>query len=354
MSEKSHIALIGTSPINLLRAYLILQEDPQKQITFLDASHQVGGAWYTDYSPKGFEIESGCHIWSYQPEVYNYFKKKFDLPISPINPSADFIGKKIHLPYSVKNSITSYSALAKNLLTLNFKAVKGLNENPAVSFRIVGKKNEYPKLGSPMLVNALVERLKKYDNVTFQFNSRIQSISIEDEVTLQLEDAAIKADFIYLTSVSDIKFIQSREKLIQLKHERRDYDHLLIQLDQPLKKKLFYWRIMNDKVIHRVADISYQSAANEHLILIGIKEDAFNTQTKEELRQYCFEYMKSKKLVDDEFSFELLKYYQFPTYYISGDIRAKINELSPEHCYLSHSTDLIYGSYFLLKEFGAI
>ena len=111
---------------------------------------------------------------------------------------------------------------------------------------------------------------------------------------------------------------------------------------------------MNDKVIHRVADISYQSAANEHLILIGIKEDAFNTQTKEELRQYCFEYMKSKKLVDDEFSFELLKYYQFPTYYISGDIRAKINELSPEHCYLSHSTDLIYGSYFLLKEFGAI
>lgn len=354
MRQHEHIAFVGTSPINLLRAYLILKKHPNTQITFIDASDRIGGAWYTDLSVQGHEIESGCHIWSYEPKVYGFLRKEFDLPIQAIDPPAVFIGKNIHLPYSVKNSINSYTALAKRLLTFNFKGLKALSKNPAINYRVIGKKNQYPLLGSPMLINALARQLKSFPHVTFKFGSKIENIQFGDKVGIDLQDGRLEADFIYLTSVSHIQQISKEDQLIELSHERRDYDHLLIQLNKALKKKVFYWRIMNDAVIHRIADISYQTKQEEYLILIGIKEEAFNSLSKEELKNHCFNYMKSKKLVDDTFSFDILKSYQFPTYYISGEVRSAINQISPEQCYLSHSTDFIYGSYYLLKEYSAI
>ena len=47
-------------------------------------------------------------------------------------------------------------------------------------------------------------------------------------------------------------------------------------------KKMKYWRFLNDAVIHRVTDISYQTT-DENLLLIGIKGEALVDNNESEL-----------------------------------------------------------------------
>ena len=100
-----HIVFIGTGPLSLLKAYLVGQKNPAVKITLIEMGNRIGGAWYSDKSPKGYEIECGCHIWSYVPEVYDYLERELDIPLYELNPGAFFIGK-LKVPYSLKNTIT--------------------------------------------------------------------------------------------------------------------------------------------------------------------------------------------------------------------------------------------------------
>ena len=59
--------------------------------------------------------------------------------------------------------------------------------------------------------------------------------------------------------------------------------------------------------------------------------------------------LKQNKLVSNDQKIDLVKEHIFPTYYIDGELRDKINALDNERIQLFHTTDTMYGMHFMLK-----
>ena len=282
----------------------------------------------------------------------NYIQEELGVKMYPFNPAPIFVGKSIKLPYPTKNLIDSYKYISKNLLTLRWGNLN-ISDNPAIHAKLFGKKNKYPKTGSPELIHALANKLKEAPNVTFKNGLEIESILIDDKVTLKTDSEAFSFDSVYLTSVSKIQTIHKNGQSITVKPKQVDYIHYLLELNKPLNKKMTYWRIMDDEVVHRYTDISYQCHHEENLVLAGIKPDPFHSKSEEELLSHVINHMKGLKLIDDSHQIELIKTHLFPTYYSDKTAREEIAKLD-DRLQLLHSTDLMYGMYYMLKEEGEI
>lgn len=350
-SENSpkHIGIIGTGPISLLKAYFLIKKNPSLRITFFDSANQIGGAWYSDKSPKGFEIECGCHIWSYEPVAYKFIESELGIPLYNMSPNPIFVGKRISLPYSLKNTIDTYKISLKLILTGKLKQLKLAKERPSMHYRIFGKKNKYPKTGSPELFNALFSLLKQNSNIEFKLNTRIDSIEINNKVLINTKSEQIELDHLIVTYVSGIKSMIINNKNIEIKPRHVDYVHFLIRLNKALLKKISYWRYMNDSVVHRITDISYQTNFEENLILIGIKGDAFHKQDESLLFKHVTDLMRRDKLINEIHQCELLKTHVFPTYYLNYEAVHALKEC-PKQITSLHTTDLMYGFHYLLTE----
>ncbi|MCB9224301.1 MAG: FAD/NAD(P)-binding protein [Crocinitomicaceae bacterium] len=345
------IAFIGSGPVSLLKAYLHAKGNPNDEIIIIDQHNRVGGAWYSDISTSGHEIECGCHIWSYCPEVYDFFKKEFELQLQPFNPNAVFVGKHFNLPYSLKNTINTYTFIAKNTLTGKFSRNKEVRTEPMWHTRIFGKKNQYPLKGSVELINSMKRKLDALSNVEFLLGKQVDAIDVMTKVTLAFrEGEKLEVDKAILTSVSEIKEVNSASKKIELVQDRRDYIHLLLSSNQSFRKKISYWRLMNDNVIHRISDISYQTENKENLLLVGIKPDPFYSKSEDELTEYCRHFLLNKGVIVQNQSLDRIKTHVFPTYYIKEGLRNQINNIDLQKIELIHSTDLIYGFFRILKK----
>lgn len=343
------IAFIGTGPLTLLKAYLLAKSNPDINITLFDCSDQLGGAWYSDKSPLGNEIECGCHIWSHVPSAYHFIEKELGIKLYRMKPNPIFIKGKVRLPYSLKLTIHSYKALIKTLVTFNWKHFKILKQDPEINYRIFGKYNRYPKLGSPELINTLKKKIEALSNINFQFKTSIELFDIAQKVHLKSTEKQYEFDHVYITYVSRIKSLQFNKLPITVESTQVDYIHFLISLNKPILKSISYWRLLDDKIIHRLTDISYQTNFTENLILIGIKGSAYNKDKEPELVDHVTQFLKNKKLVDESFKVEKIKTHLFPTYYLSKDSLATLAS-HPAQVTLLHTTDLTCGFHFLIEK----
>ncbi len=352
-ASKKRIAILGTGPISLLKASLAAAQVPQVEVVIFDKRNEIGGAWYSDKSPKGDEIECGCHIWSYCPEVYRFIERELGIPLLPYRPPARFIGAIFKLPYSVKNTMDTYRALLRNICLLKWGRVGAMRRNPAVNFRIFGKRNLYPRTGSPELVRCLSDRLTQRDNVKFRTNCPVDKIDVSTQLSVHTAEGIEHFDEVFLSSVTELKEITSASGSLVIPSRRLDYVHLLMESNKPLKRKISYWRLMTDPMIHRITDISYQTKHCENLYLVGIKPDAFIRRSEAELEKHCSDLFTRSGLTDESHTLKRIKTHVFPTYYIDEKVRENINQLHPK-LRLLHSTDLMHGFYYLLKEEGII
>ena len=330
---------------------MMLIKDPSIRIQFYDLNDRLGGAWYSDYSPKGHEIECGCHIWSYSPEAYDFIQEELGVVLAPFETKPTFIGKVINLPYSAKQSVDSYKYILKSLATFKSGFAREVKERPYLTTKVFGKNNLYPKKGSPELTNRLKELLDATGRVEFNLSSKITRLEVGVKVRLLSDETNFEADRVILTSVSEVRSIKSSDHNIDITPFRRDYIHLLLGSDKPFKKIASYWRLMNDPVIHRISDISYQTNKEENLMLLGIKEEEYYKMKPEELMVYCKNYLLGLKLIDETFQLQDIKHHIFPTYYIDEDVRDQINKVSPDQLQILHTTDIMYGVYYLIKEY---
>ncbi|MBK9192767.1 MAG: NAD(P)/FAD-dependent oxidoreductase [Crocinitomicaceae bacterium] len=122
--------MVGSGPCSLIKAIFLAQENPNDQIIIIDSASKIGGAWFTDQSPSGYDIESGCHIWTYVPEAYEFIEKNLGIKLYPVAPSPVFVGGKIRLPYTLKNTIDSYKTVSKLLLKGKWNQIKKLKKIP--------------------------------------------------------------------------------------------------------------------------------------------------------------------------------------------------------------------------------
>jgi len=343
------MAIIGTGPVSLLKACLLAKANPSDSITLIDSASQIGGAWYSDLSPKGHEIECGCHIWSYTPAVYRYIEQELGIHLIPMKPNAVFIGKNLRVPYSIKNSVDSYKRLIKTTIGLKWGQFSAMQSAPNVNFKIIGKKNKYPQTGSPELIHALEKKLSMFPNVQILLNSEIEEIKIDSIVQLITGEKKLEFDKIFMTYVSRIKLLSVDGIPLNLKIRKVNYIHFLIQPDRPLNKKISYWRLMNDPVIHRITDISYQTNHEENLILVGIKDVAYDKQSEPDLLKHVRETLLNYKLIDESHKLEKLKTHFFPTHYLKSEALDQLLKLKNK-MELMHTTDLMYGIHHLLRE----
>jgi hypothetical protein len=347
------ILFIGTSPINLLKAYLLLKKNPTLPIHFIDTNANIGGAWFSDITEKNNRIESGCHIWSYCPEVYHYLKNEFDVELMNFSPPAVFVKGKIRLPYSTKSIFDSYKYILINCFS-NWEKLKKIKNTPAYYFKIFNKKNQYPSKGSPELIQSLLHKLNGYPNVKFTLNTKVNYINCTDsKIEVNTDNVVYHCEDLFLTSVTDFSFLQKDNLKIEIKSKRIDYIHVLLEFDKKPLRKVSYERLMNDNIIHRITDISYQTENQEFLILIGIKEQMYYQLNEKELFDYLRNYLITNKICNSSFQIKKVKDYIFPTHYIDLNQREEIKRLN-KNIHLTHSTDLMYGFFYILKEEGLI
>ena len=195
------VTFIGTGPINLLSAYLMLKKNPTLNVLFIDSTDSIGGAWKYESTDKGHLIECGCHIWSYCPEVYQFIENDLDIQLIRLNPV--FIKGKIQIPYSFKGFFNSYSYLLSNSLLLKTNKLKKLKDSPQINLSII-KKYKYPAKGSQLLILRLYDELKKFPKVNFNLKKTVDNISlIVPPIKLQEE---------FAKKVQLIESIQSKQQ----------------------------------------------------------------------------------------------------------------------------------------------
>lgn len=347
ISANKRIAIVGTGPLSLLKAHFLSLKNPDAEITLFDSGSQIGGAWYSDFSPKGHLIECGCHIWSFTPEAYKFIEKELNVKLVDMTPSPVFIGRFFSLPYSLKNTIDTYRSFFKLLIRFDFQAIKTANTKPYTHYRIFGKKNKYPLTGSPELIHAIEKKIKSNQQIKVLLNTKITGLEIGSVVRLFEGENIFNFDKVFLTYVSHVQKIILPDQTVTGVPRQVNYIHFLIKSDKPLKKKLTYWRLMNDHVVHRITDISYQTNSEENLFLVGIKGDSFEGRTETQLMGHVKNLFTSKKLIDINQTFELIKTHIFPTYYMNPDLRKILAEY-PERIESLPTTDLMYGLHYLL------
>jgi hypothetical protein len=348
-----HVAFIGSGPVSMLKAIRLAAAHPHYTITILDSASQIGGAWYTDLSPKGHEIECGCHIWSYVPKAYRLIEKELDIKLFDVHPRPVFVGKKMNLPYSLKNTVDTYKAFFKTLVSFKWKNLRNFRTDPNMNFRIFFKYNKYPKTGSPELLHALQQKLNAQSNIIQLLNTDIKSVNVSSKVKLETSVGNMEFDKVFFTYVSRISSIVMNGIPISIESKRVEYIHFLIQLNKPLIKKISYWRFINDPVIHRITDISYQTNYSENLLLIGIKENAYKSTEEVTLLEHAKELLVRHNLIDQSTSLVILKTHIFPTYYLSDETITNLKKDSEKFSFV-HTTDLMHGVHALIAHGDAI
>lgn len=347
-SSAKRIAIIGTGPLSLLKAHFLSKKNPSLEITLIDSNSQIGGAWYSDFSPKGHLIECGCHIWSYAPFAYQFIEKELGVKLYDMIPPPIFVGKSASLPYSLKNTIDTYKIFLKDAVRFKFSALRNNYHKPYINYKFFGKKNKYPASGSPELIHAIEKLTHSNPQIKILLNTRVTEMQIGKNVTLISDQKEFVFDQVLLTYVSHIQKLVVPDSTLIAAPRHVDYVHFLISSDQPLKKKLTYWRLMNDSVVHRITDISYQTNHAENLFLVGIKGDAFHSQNEMQLFNHVTDLMRSLKLISAEQKFEHIKTHVFPTYYMDKTIHKALTDY-PEKVETIASTDLMYGLHYLLE-----
>jgi protoporphyrinogen oxidase len=347
-STAKRIAIIGTGPLSLLKAHFLSQKNPSLEITLIDSGSQIGGAWYSDFSPKGHLIECGCHIWSYAPLAYQFIEKELGVKLFDMTPPPIFVGKTTSLPYSLKNTLDTYKTFVKYAFRFKFSALVKNNQKPYIHYKVVGKKNKYPLTGSPELIHSIERLIRENKQIKIILNTRVTEMEIGTQVRLISDQNELLFDQVLLTYVSHIQKLIAPNATLVAAPRQVDYVHFLLSSDQPLQKKLTYWRLMNDPVVHRITDISYQSNHEENLFLVGIKGDAFHAQNENQLFSHVINLMRSLKLISSEQKIERIKTHVFPTFYMDKTIHNALMNY-PEKVETIPSTDLMYGLHYLLE-----
>lgn len=344
------LAMLGTGPLSLLKAYFLIKTNPDLNITLFDSSAKIGGAWYTETSTSGYEIECGCHIWSYVPRSYRFIENELGVPLFPMQPSPIIIGKKINLPLSLSNTVETYKYFAGHIVRFNFKKLRKGNKRPYMNYRLFGKKNKYPKTGSRELVQALIKKIEQEPRILIKLNCNVEQISIlPEKVNLTAEKTEYEFDKLLITPVSRFNSIRLYGEDLLIESVKVDYIHFLVRSDKSLLKALSYWRLMNDSIVHRITDISYQTENKERLYLIGIKAKAYHSTSEEKIWDYILKLLIYHKLTDKSFKIEKVKTHLFSTHYLSDDVLERLKEFS-ERIETIHTTDLMHGLHDLLSK----
>jgi hypothetical protein len=356
--EKFDQTYIGTGPISVIDA--CLESKAGRAVLMLDEKEQLGGAWVAIDVGEYGRLEIGCHIWSYNKKAYNFLEIFFDLDLIELTPQPYFIKGKTRLIYDHKNGLTTLKHTARYLKQLNFKKMGTyLRHHPAARFPIIPKKYRYPKGGARDLQTAIEHKVAA-SNISTKMQTQISTLNkvVGGWELLSDEGKTFFTKNITLTATSAVREINFEDQAIELTHRYLNYTHFHLVVKDKLLKPCSYIRVLDDKIIHRISDITYQLEtkveAGYSVILVGVfdaelgKFDSANS-LEETGKEYIVDYLVKKGFLAENPAVAYSQMNKFETTYISQDQINAINALD-DSINVMATTDLIYGVYFRLKD----
>jgi len=182
MDTGKEYVFVGSGPICLIKAVLLLKIKSTTKITFIDSATKGGGAWYSDLRQGESQVETGCHIWSYCPEAYKFIQEEIGVPLIDMTPAPVFNKGKLNISYGLKGTLDSYKFILTNLIKLKFDVFSRIRNLPNIHYKIFGKHIKYPRKGSPELIEKLLGKLSEDTRVSFLFDNDVKVINVGDEM----------------------------------------------------------------------------------------------------------------------------------------------------------------------------
>ena len=345
---------IGTGPISVIDA--CLEKKNNRSVLLIDEKEQVGGAWVSIEVGKFGQLEIGCHIWSYNAQVYAFIKDFFKLDLIELKPQPCFIKGKTRLIYDHKNGITSLKHSIRHLKRLDFKGFRNyISGNPAARFPVLPKKYLYPRGGARDLQQAIVNKIDELSLET-KMATRLVEIKKTDDLWIIKtgQGEVIHSKKITLTATSSLERILYKDTEIKLEHKFLNYTHFHIIIKGDLLKQCSYVRVLDHEIIHRISDITYQledkSNLDHTVILVGVFDDKLpKDQTEDQIVDGIMNYLELKGFVKPDTPIVYKQKNKFETAYISPEQIMEINQLDDTIKVLA-TTDLMYGIYYRLPD----
>ncbi len=349
------VALIGTSPLSIIEA-CYLKNISGKYVVNIDEREFIGGAW-TTVKYDGFpEIESGCHIWSYERSTYQLLAELFGIKMTALTPQPTIAYKGWLIPYDYKANVLSAQRLIKGV-----KHIRKVIKAPDVRFALFPSKYLYPPKGAFDLKNSL-SRLVRQNNLNIKLTTVVDTVKVEqDGVRLYGEDGSslMKVKELVLTSLSSIRsFTFEDNQVVKPTTREAEYIHVHFVLTNVKGRAFSYIRTNGDAIIHRLSDMTNQVEEklnpNEKLFCAGIFAEAFHKLNLEEIKDYLLTYMKKYKLIASETEIIKIASNIYPSYYNKLEEIKEIERKGQGKIRFLRSTDFVYSFYNQRERYKAL
>lgn len=297
--------IIGSSPICLLEA--IYDNSLNTKTCIIDNAGTIGGAWKKLNVENGIikNVEIGCHIIEKDKKVFDFFKTKLNLELLEMTPSPKIILKNKCIPYNFKNLIVFFRN-ANKYLSDKYGSKQLVYDMKIFLKELVQLNLKYYTFSkdSTTFIDRLTAEIN-HRNIATLLSTDITSVRITtakkivELTTLNGEILTTNKLAITYNSNFNNVFIDGKDMARLFQHKKYEFTHLHLLLRDNHMKKISYWRIFNDKIIHRISNMSNQVSGKEgeHLICVGIFSSFLQNKTNTEIIESVFSRLKKMKLI---------------------------------------------------------
>lgn len=337
--------IIGTSPIAIVEAVYLRSKN--KLVLNVDERKEVGGAW-TTINHEGFpEVESGCHIWSYDKGTYKLISDLLDVQLIELNPQPYILYKKRMILYDWKSNVIAFQKIIKNI-----KSLRKTLTAPDVRFSLFPSKYLYPSGGSLELKKALekiilekaldVRLSTEVDKVVLTKNS-VELFNVKDELVVVTNE-------LVLTSLSKVSSITLDSGELIIPNTRKiDYIHVHLIIENVSNRLFSYIRTNGNDVIHRISDMTFQVKGqledNQVLFCVGIFPQPFSEKSETDLKIYIQKFLLENKLISEESKIINYTTNIYPSYYNESSFIDDVKVKTKGKIRFLRSTDFVYSFY---------
>jgi hypothetical protein len=337
---------IGTGPLCCIDA--IYNRQKGYNVILLDEKTEIGGAWTTIKHNNLPPLEIGCHIWSIDKLTYRFIERFLNIKLIRLAPQPVLLKNNREIPYDWKMNVISFKRMINNIFNFQLKQIISDFRDPGFRFSFWPSKYIYPVKGATSFINSIRNKLNE-NKIPIQLKTKIKTAEVlEKEIRLYFDDEYIACKKLYITSLSGIeKFEFFNGFKILPEFKLVNYIHMHIVLNANFKRPFSYIRFLDDNIIHRVSDITYQAeeqiSKDKKILLIGIYQNAYDKYSKDELTAKVLQKLKNHNYLDNKVKALSSFLNVYPSYYNNPETLKNIENASGGKIKFLASTDLIYG-----------
>lgn len=250
--SSANVIVVGSSPLLLLEA--LHQARLGRQVTVVESSDRLGGAW-GELNLFGLRrVEIAPHIVMYNRTTYDYFAKELKLNMRRMMPSPRYVWNspigRLWIPYALSPFVAYISAplhyIRNKQYRANFALIReeyfgrlGHATKLLLLWIFAGRKPsiEYPMRGTLELLDRLKEQLVQA-GVQVKLNTSVLSLEKTEQCAMRVQcsdDSTVTAVKVVMTRHQHIRRLTVNGNPVDSRYDSNSYTsvHLLVKTAHP-------------------------------------------------------------------------------------------------------------------------